>query len=382
LIFISYRIEDSLPAAARLDEELEVRFGPDAVFRDQRRLEGGSFWGPELESRVQSSSVVLVLIGSRWQTVRDRSDGSRLFDPEDWVRREIRLALDHVPLVIPVLLDDASMPAREWLATCGLAELADRHFVRLRAGGRDYQSDRDHLLETIAKNLPPRAGRAARLRHRLVLAAIAAVIALVGSAVALPRRDASLLPARTEQAASVTPGSSPPASTELTTTSTSAPASTAPATSTAPTRSTASATAVTGATPPDAGKAAAPRSSARITNIYGTNGYGGSAVKVEIACESLRPTDRLWVVVRLLYETQSDYYPVAFTDQCSAHDLQPANVGQADGRGETTLYLIAASGDQDATLAGTLTANTYIRTGNATTLGDQLSFLDYRRSRP
>jgi hypothetical protein len=52
--------------------------------------------------------VLLVVIGPRWL----KNDGaSRLHDPRDWVRIEILSALERNILVIPILVDGATMPS-------------------------------------------------------------------------------------------------------------------------------------------------------------------------------------------------------------------------------------------------------------------------------
>ena len=45
----------------------------------------------------------------------DESGGSRVQDPQDWVRLEVASALRRGMTVIPVLLDGASMPAERTL---------------------------------------------------------------------------------------------------------------------------------------------------------------------------------------------------------------------------------------------------------------------------
>ena len=64
MIFISYRISDSLDLVRRLDADLTREFGEDAVFRDKSRLQGGHDWTHELEQNAKSRRVMLVVIGA------------------------------------------------------------------------------------------------------------------------------------------------------------------------------------------------------------------------------------------------------------------------------------------------------------------------------
>src|SRR5437868_2972553 len=98
MIFLSYRISDSLDLVSRLDADLTRAFGRDAVFRDQTRLQGGQDWTEQLQHNARSRRVMLVVIGASWQsavfTDGDRKGFPRLSDPTDWVRREITLSLE------------------------------------------------------------------------------------------------------------------------------------------------------------------------------------------------------------------------------------------------------------------------------------------------
>src|SRR5437870_2901025 len=114
MIFISYRISDALDLVDRLDENLTREFGANKVFRDKSRLEGGHDWTDELTKHATNCRVMLVVIGKSWQaTTAEDGDWKgipRLLNPEDWVRKEITLALDAGAIVIPVFLNDAAMP--------------------------------------------------------------------------------------------------------------------------------------------------------------------------------------------------------------------------------------------------------------------------------
>jgi hypothetical protein len=167
MIFISYRREDALQIAARLEHSLTGQFGPHLVFRDATSTVAGDDFPAVLAERSRTCRIMLALIGPRWQTVAHTTGPlvgyPRLADPADWVRQEIRTALDHQRRVIPVLLDGTHMPAAEWLRSCGLAELADRQARPLRSD--EYVADLDRLTTDILRNVPDlarRAGPAAR----------------------------------------------------------------------------------------------------------------------------------------------------------------------------------------------------------------------------
>src|SRR5215470_1453081 len=158
-IFINYRGEDTQTAAALIDRELTVRFGSDLVFLASRSIPVGSDFAEELLGRVRTSSVLLVVIGPRWLTLRDEAGGRRIDDPQDWVRREIVEAFTHGLRVVPVLTDGARLPVEAELPG-DIAGLSRRQYVPLR---RRYTGvDLAFLAERITEADPRLAEAAAR----------------------------------------------------------------------------------------------------------------------------------------------------------------------------------------------------------------------------
>ena len=154
MIFISYRISDSLDLVGRLDADLCREFGGDNVFRDKSRLKGGQDWTQELENNAKGCRVMLVVIGETWQTAAfaegERKGFPRLSDPEDWVRKEITFALDAGNLVIPVFLKEATMPSAGWLKNCGLERLHPKQGVALRS--TEYARDSQDLIALLRQH--------------------------------------------------------------------------------------------------------------------------------------------------------------------------------------------------------------------------------------
>jgi hypothetical protein len=65
-VFINYRSDDDDFAAPLVDQRLRREFGDENVFRDGRSLHAGTYFPERLWQRLRSSTVLLVLIGSRW----------------------------------------------------------------------------------------------------------------------------------------------------------------------------------------------------------------------------------------------------------------------------------------------------------------------------
>nr|HQU90610.1 toll/interleukin-1 receptor domain-containing protein [Denitromonas sp.] len=132
-IFISYRREDSAGHAGRLEEALERHFGAHSVFRDVEDLPPGQPFPAALEARLHSADLALVLIGPRWLTA-ERDGVQRLSLSDDYVRMEVSRALGRGIPVVPVLLDDAVLPAEDELPA-DLRPLVQRHAVRVSDAG-------------------------------------------------------------------------------------------------------------------------------------------------------------------------------------------------------------------------------------------------------
>ena len=114
-IFISYRRSDSRAETERIYDGLVDEFGRDRVFKDADDIPLGADLAKHLEQVLGRCKVVLVIIGKTWASVTEADGTLRLNNPDDFVRREVELALKRDIPVIPVLLEGAIMPRRDQL---------------------------------------------------------------------------------------------------------------------------------------------------------------------------------------------------------------------------------------------------------------------------
>lgn len=152
-IFISYRREDTEGQAGRLFDDLSGHFGRDAVFMDVAGIRKGLDFRRIIHEHVTSCGVLLVVIGKRWLSATDSKGRRRLDDANDFVRLEAAAALSRGIPVVPVRVQDASMPAEQDLPDA-LKELAYRNGTELTHARWD--SDVKLLIEDITPylNLP------------------------------------------------------------------------------------------------------------------------------------------------------------------------------------------------------------------------------------
>lgn len=142
-IFVCYRRQAD-HAAARLQGDLERRFGVGKVFIDVDRIELGDDWRDTIHQALAASGVLLSVIQPGW--IEDQ----RLFDESDVLRYELESALKSDMLVIPLLVDGAPPPKQSDLPEV-LRSLADRQAWPLRH--KTWQSDMRTLTDTIARHV-------------------------------------------------------------------------------------------------------------------------------------------------------------------------------------------------------------------------------------
>jgi TIR domain-containing protein len=149
-VFISYRRCDAGPYARLLQVRLGQRLPGTAVFMDLDSIEVGTDFAEAIKTGVASCRVLIALIGARWASVTDGDGRRRLDDPDDYVRFEIRTALERRARVIPVLVDGATMPHRQQLPD-DLATLA--RLNPLQMSYDRYEYDEGRLMAIVEKLL-------------------------------------------------------------------------------------------------------------------------------------------------------------------------------------------------------------------------------------
>ncbi|MGZ5373567.1 MAG: glycerophosphodiester phosphodiesterase family protein [Aeromicrobium sp.] len=148
-IFISYRRQDSAYPAGWLFDHLAERFGPEQVFKDVDSIELGDDFVEVITNAVVSCDVLLALIGRKWLRAGGPG-GRRLDDPNDFVRIEIEVALERGVLLIPILVDGATMPRSDQLPP-SIAPLT-RHQA-LELSPNRFRADTSHLLDVMERTL-------------------------------------------------------------------------------------------------------------------------------------------------------------------------------------------------------------------------------------
>jgi hypothetical protein len=146
-IFISYRRLESTGYAGRISSSLASYFGANNIFMDVTGIGAGRRFKEVIDEALNACDAFLAIIGPQWATITNENGTPRLHDPDDHVRREVAAALARPDVkVIPVLVGDARMPAREQLPP-DLAEL--RAWQAVELSERHWLEDLDQLVSDL-----------------------------------------------------------------------------------------------------------------------------------------------------------------------------------------------------------------------------------------
>ncbi len=154
-VFINYRTADTAFGAAATYEFLAERLGKDRVFLDNQSLAPGADYPRSLRTALESAQLLLVLIGPTWLTAGSTASEPPIARERDWVRYEIRRALERGIPIVPVLLDGTALPAAALLP----ADI--RHLVHLQTmqvRHQHFAADLRLLADRVL-DLVPDAGR-------------------------------------------------------------------------------------------------------------------------------------------------------------------------------------------------------------------------------
>jgi len=107
-VFVSYRRDDARQAAGRLADHLRWEPGIEDVFFDKWSIAPGAVFPKRIDDALRRATHVLVVIGPRWSSLKlPGTDRPRLFDDQDFVRREVAASLAGKAEVIPVCVAGA-----------------------------------------------------------------------------------------------------------------------------------------------------------------------------------------------------------------------------------------------------------------------------------
>jgi len=146
-IFINYRRDDSSMAAGRIHERLCDAFGNDDVFIDIHSIKIANKFEQVIQTEMDKTAVFLVIIGIEWLKIQNLDSGQRRLDePNDFVRREIEIALKDEIKIIPVCVEGANVPDKRLLPD-SIVSLSDWNASFINTD--NFRNDIKKLIEDI-----------------------------------------------------------------------------------------------------------------------------------------------------------------------------------------------------------------------------------------
>jgi hypothetical protein len=182
MIMVSYRRVDQ-DTAGRIADHLIEKFGEKSVFFDVNSIRTGANFVDRITKAIVASDVVIAVIGPHWIGKTDDGKSTRLSNPTDSVRFEIETALKHDKVILPLLVNGATMPLESELPE-PLRFLHHCNAARVDSG-QDFRMHMTRLIGTIneilQESVPEPIREISPSRHYWRYgagAAVAAVLAL------------------------------------------------------------------------------------------------------------------------------------------------------------------------------------------------------------
>lgn len=150
-IVISYRRADSEALTGRIRDRLVGHYGDNSIFMDIDSIPLGTDFRDYIKEVLEHTDLVIAVMGPRWLGAVPGST-ARIMEETDPVRIEVESALARGVSVIPILIDNATMPQPSELPST-LTNLAYRNAAQVESG-RDFHLHMDRVIRAIDKILP------------------------------------------------------------------------------------------------------------------------------------------------------------------------------------------------------------------------------------
>lgn len=148
-IFISYRRADNPDFVERIRDWFAWKYGRDSVFMDFDTIPPFTPFADFIRDKVRECDLLVAIIGADWvKTLNDRIKNS---DDEDYVRTEIRLALELKKPIAPICIKKASIPSVRDLPR-DLRPMLDYNSAQLDSG-RHFLDNIEMILNAVEHQL-------------------------------------------------------------------------------------------------------------------------------------------------------------------------------------------------------------------------------------
>lgn len=148
-VFISYRRADSAAFSGRIYDHLVAKLGRKNVVKDVDDIPVGVDFADYIQNALRQCSVELVIIGPEWLSSSGPNGLRGIDDPTDVVRVEVETAFALGLTVIPILVDNATMPPAASLPA-SLQRLSRINALNVRHDP-DFARDVDRVIAAVQR---------------------------------------------------------------------------------------------------------------------------------------------------------------------------------------------------------------------------------------
>ncbi|MBL8163192.1 MAG: TIR domain-containing protein [Anaerolineae bacterium] len=148
-IFFNYRRADFPDFVERVRDWFALRYGRDSVFMDSDTIPPFTPFADYIRERVRDCDVLVAFIGPRWlEILKEREQQP---DDPDYVRIEIKLALDEGKPIAPICIKGAHPPRNQDLPP-DLRPMLEYNVAFLESG-RHFLDNIEPLLDALEREL-------------------------------------------------------------------------------------------------------------------------------------------------------------------------------------------------------------------------------------
>lgn len=147
-LFVNYRRSDHPDFVERIRDWFVMRYGRDAVFMDFDTIPPFTRFADHIRDRVREADVLVAIIGPDWlDQFKERLNSG----DEDFVRTEIRLALEEGKLIAPICIKGAQPPHPHDL-TPDLRTMLAYNVAHLDSG-RTFMDNIQRIMDAVEEEL-------------------------------------------------------------------------------------------------------------------------------------------------------------------------------------------------------------------------------------
>lgn len=147
-VFINHRVADELDFVYRIRDRFVSKYGEERVFMAPDSIPASADSEKFLFDSLNSSLVLLAIVGPKWEALlREKIQSGT----EDWVRKEIRIALERKIIVAPICIKRDMIPSEETVPK-DIQPFLSSQFSFVRANS-NFHRDVDVLISDIEDRL-------------------------------------------------------------------------------------------------------------------------------------------------------------------------------------------------------------------------------------